>query len=277
MRNNIKTTLVICLVLALLGVGCVGAGIALGGKPSFRIDLKNRTVVADSGELVSGERTPEPFTTLEIHVSTANVTVQRGDRWALSYALSEEPTITQENGVLKLTEQSEDAINISFGGHIDSYVNVTIPADVVPEQVRISTSTGDITFADLQAETIAVDCSTGGITLSAVTAEALTLTTNTGSIELRSVTASQQAHLETNTGGIHAEALTVPGGFTAEADTGDIELYLSGSADDYALTLETATGDVTVDGADQGDSYSTGGSIAVHAETATGDVVIWFD
>ena len=267
MRNNVKTTLVICLVLALLGVGCVGAGIALGGKPSFRIDLKNRTVVADSGELVSGERTPEPFTTLEIHVSTANVTVQR----------AEEPTITQENGVLKLTEQSEDAINISFGGHIDSYVNVTIPADVVPEQVRISTSTGDITFADLQAETIAVDCSTGGITLSAVTAEALTLTTNTGSIELRSVTASQQAHLETNTGGIHAEALTVPGGLTAEADTGDIELYLTGSADDYALTLETATGDVTVDGADQGDSYSTGGSIAVHAETATGDVVIWFD
>ena len=277
MRNRTKTALILCLVLAVLGVGCVGAGIALGGKPSFRIDFKNRTVVADDAELVTGELTPEPFTTLEINVGTADITVQRGDRWALSYALSDEPTIVQENGALRLTEQTVGTVGISFGGHNDAYVTVTIPADAAPERVTVITSTGGITIADLEAGSLSAACSTGGVMLSAVTADELTVAADTGSIELRSVTASKQAHLETDTGGIHAEALTVPGGLTAEADTGDIALYLTGSAGDYALTLKTDTGDVTVDGADCGDRYSTTGSIAVKAETDTGDVVIWFD
>ena len=103
MHNKTKTALILFLVLAIVGVGCVGAGIALGGKLSFRIDFKNRTVVADNSALVTGELTPEPFTTLELNVSTADVSVQRGDRWELRYALEEEPTIVQENGTLRLT------------------------------------------------------------------------------------------------------------------------------------------------------------------------------
>lgn len=276
MHNKTKTALILCLVLAIVGVGCVGAGIALGGKLSFRIDFKNRTVVADNSALVTGELTPEPFTTLELNVSTADVSVQRGDRWELRYALDEEPTIVQENGTLRLTDQSADSVNISFGGHTDEYVTVTIPADAAPERVTIITSTGEVSLADLAAETVNVECSTGEITLSSVTADDLNLKASTGSIDLRSVTAARHAQLETSTGEIRAQALTAPAGLTAKASTGDISLHLSGSID-YALSLRAGTGDVSVDGKNQGDSYSGSGSVSVRAETSTGDVSIWLD
>ena len=91
MKNGTKTALTVCLILAIVGFVCIGVGLLLGGKLSFQIDTEKHTLVSSSAELVSGEFEPEPFTKLDIQVATADITVERGETWSLSYTLSEEP------------------------------------------------------------------------------------------------------------------------------------------------------------------------------------------
>ena len=53
-------------------------------------------------------------------------------------------------------------------------------------------------------------------------------------------------------------------------------LTLAGTAADFGLSLESDTGDVTVDGRDEGHSYQSSGGAAVRAESNTGDVTVRF-
>ena len=55
MHNGYKTALIVCLILALVGAGLVAGGVALGGKPNFRLDWKNRTLLGGDAELKTGE------------------------------------------------------------------------------------------------------------------------------------------------------------------------------------------------------------------------------
>ena len=278
MHKTVKTVLIICLILAVLGAGCLIAGFALGGQPGFRLDWKNRTITAGDELKARETLTPEAFTTLQIEVATADITVERGDAWALTYALSEEPEITQAGGVLKLEGQEHGSIGVvgfSFGKNNSPFVKVTVPADAALEEITLTTATGDMTLSDLEAGRIELTCATGDMTLSSVTAQTLLLTANTGDLELRNVSAAEQARLTTNTGDIDAE-LNAPGGVAAEANTGDVSLTLRGDEEDFALSIETDLGDVTVSGRDNGRALDTEGDIPVRAETNTGDVEVWF-
>ena len=278
MRKSIKITLIVCLILAVVGAGCVAAGIAMGGSPSFRLDWNNRRITASDALDARAELTPEPFTTLEIEVATADITVERGDGWALSYALSEEPELTQENGVLKLKGEEHGGVNfvgVSFTPGSGPFIKITVPADAQLEEITLAAATGDMTLADLEAERIELACATGDLRLSAVTADTLLLSASTGDLVLREVTASKQVDLSTNTGEISAE-LNAPNGVEAESNTGDVTLTLAGAAADFALSLESGTGDVTVDGRDEGHSCSTEGGAPVRAESNTGDVTVRF-
>ena len=280
MRKSIKITLIVCLILAVVGAGFVAAGIAMGGSPSFRLDWNNRRIITSDALDARAELTPEPFTTLQIEAPTADITVERGDGWALSYALSEGPEITQDNGVLKLKGEEEHGgvnfVGINFTPENGPFIKITVPADAQLEEITLATATGDMTLADLEAERIELACATGDLRLSSVTAGTLLLSASTGDLVLREVTASKQAGLSTNTGEISAE-LTAPGGVTAESNTGDVTLTLAGTASDFALSLETGTGDVTVDGRDEGHSCTTDGGAPVRAESSTGDVTVRFD
>ena len=278
MKKGIKIALTVCLILAVLGAGLVAAGFMMGGSLNFRLDWRTHAIsTADTAE-ARGDLTPEPFTTLQIEVATADITVERGDGWSLSYALSEEPEITQENGLLKLKVEERSGVNfvgISFSADNAPFIKITVPADAALEEITLATATGEVTLADLEAERIELACATGDISLNGVTAQTLLLAGNTGDLTLQDVTAAEQAKLTTNTGEIRA-ALTAPGGVTAESNTGDVTLTLTGTAADFGLSLESDTGDVTVDGRDEGHSYQSSGGAAVRAESSTGDVTVRF-
>ena len=168
MRKGIYTALILCLIIAVIGVGLVIAGISLGGRPNFRLDWRTHTITTADNAEARGDLTPEPFTTLQIEVATADIFVERGDGWSLSYALSEEPEITQENGVLKLKLEERSGMNfvgISFSTDSAPYIKITVPADAALEEITIATATGEVTLSELEAERIELACATGDISL----------------------------------------------------------------------------------------------------------------
>ena len=277
MHNGYKTALTVCLILALLGAGLVGVGIALGGKPNFRLDWKNRTLLAGDAELKTGETAPEPFTSIEIDVATADIEISVGDAFSVAYALDEEPVITQENGVFRLKEPPHSGISfigITSGGS-GAYVRVTVPEGTQLDSVDLDTSTGELIVSQVSCKTLTVDLSTGEAHLIAVTADQLTADSSTGSIVLTDC-AVKDAKLDVSTGSIESERLTVTRSLRADASTGDVTLELCGRAADFGMNLESGTGDVTVDGKDRDDEFKSSGSIPLLVETSTGDIDVTF-
>ena len=279
MKNGVKIALTVCLILALLGAGLVGAGLALGGQPNFRLDWKNRRLLAGDAELKTGKLTPEPFTALEIDVAAADIELRIGDAFAVEYALSEEPQITQDGGVFKLKEPTHSGVNIvgitGIGSGKGPYVRVTVPADAQLDSVKLDTSTGDLTVAQLACKTLTVDMSTGDANLTAVTADRLTADASTGSILLTDCVFGK-VELDVSTGDIEARSLTVTGSLKADASTGDVALDVRGRPADYAMELDTSTGDVRVDGKDRGGEYKTSGTIPLTVDTSTGSIDVTF-
>ena len=279
MHNGYKTALTVCLILALLGAGLVGVGIALGGKPNFRLDWKNRTLLGGDAELKTGETAPEAFTALEIDVATADIEISVGDAFRVEYALDEEPEITQEGGVFKLVEPSHSGVSIvgitGIGSGKGPYVRVTVPADAAFDSVKLDSATGDLTVSQLNCKTLTVDFSTGDAHLIAVTADRLTADGSTGSVILTDC-AFGTVELDVSTGSIEARSLAVTGSLQADASTGDVALDLRGQASDFGMDLESGTGDVTVDGKDRGDEYKTSGGIPLTVDTSTGSIDVRF-
>ena len=277
MHNGYKTALIVCLILALLGAGLVAGGVALGGKLNFRLDWKNRTLLAGDAELKTGETAPEPFTALEIDVATADVEISVGDAFRVEYALDEEPEITQEGGLFRLKEPSHSGIGIIgiTSGGSGAYVRVTVPADAEFDSVKLDTATGELTVSQLRCKTLSVDLSTGDAHLIAVTADTLTADASTGSVIL-SDCAVKDARLDVSTGSIEARSLAVTGSLKADASTGDVALDLRGQASDFRMDLESGTGSVTVDGKDRGDEYKTSGGVPLTVDTSTGSIDVRF-
>lgn len=279
MKNKTRIALIICLILAVLGAGLVGAGLALGGQPNFRLDWKNRTLVGGDAELQSGEVAPEAFTALEIDVATADVEISVGDAFRVEYALDEEPEITQEGGLFKLKDPPRSGVSIvgitGIGSGKGPYVRVTVPADAQLDSVKFDCSTGDLTVSQLTCKTLTVDFSTGDAHLIAVTADRLTADGSTGSVILTDC-AFGTVELDVSTGDIEARSLAVTGSLKADASTGDVALDIRGQASDFGMDLESGTGDVTVDGKDRGDEYKTSGGIPLTVDTSTGSIDVRF-
>lgn len=241
MHKGTKRALILSLILAVCGAGLVIAGIALGGQPNFSVDIKNRTITAGGADLTRGDRTPQAFTALEIDVATADITVERGADWALSYALPDAPVITEEGGVLRLSAQEQSTIGfvgVSFAASNGPAVTVTVPEGAALDRITLHTATGEVR-------------------LSGLTVGALDVTSNTGDID--------------------AAELIVSGEVNAQTNTGSITLALTGRTSDYAMELGTDTGEVRLNGTEHGHDYTTDHGIPLRAETNTGDVSVRFE
>lgn len=275
MSKGIRIALIVCAVLAVLGLALTAAGWMLGGSLNFSLDWKDRKIKTADEALTHGTLTPEKCTKLELSSAAADITVQRGDGWSVDYTLYQEPEITQENGTLTVKGQERGTIGfigVSLDRERAPHITVTVPADAALDQILIATAAGDVRLSALEAKTVSVACTTGDVQMKDVTAAALRITANTGDVILENVVCASEAEIESNTGDIRVTGGSYPAGLDCETDTGDVTLSLP--AGDYALELETDTGDVTVNGKDCGKDHDTAGTIPVSAETNTGDVTV---
>lgn len=275
MSKGIRIALIVCAVLAVVGLALTAAGWMMGGSLNFSLDWKNRKIKTADESLTHGTLTPDAFTKLELSAATADITVQRGDGWFVDYTLFEEPEITQKNGTLTVKGQERGTINfigITLDRERAPHITVTVPADAALDRILIATAAGDIRLSDVEADTVSVACATGDVRMKDVTAADLDIAANTGDVILENTVCAAEAEIEASTGDIRVTGGSFPAGLECETNTGDVTLSLP--AGDYALELETDTGDVTVNGKNRGRKHSSAGTIPVSAETNTGDVTV---
>ena len=231
-----KSKLVYILIGALvLGGILFGVGMLLPGNTPSTAGVASRNAL-------------EPFTSIDLSVKSADVSIVYGDDYAVSYDLhGREPVETLEvrNGTLMFDTGFSARWKPTSG---DWSVVVTVPAGTTFDSVSLHTTAGDIELRDLTAADLDLKSTSGDIELENVTAETLIAETVSDDIELDGCVLTDSAHLKSVSGDISANG-------------------------DFGVVKAESIGGVTLNGASQGRKMAIGkGSPTLTAESISGEI-----
>ncbi|HAX02124.1 MAG: hypothetical protein A2Y45_09760 [Tenericutes bacterium GWC2_34_14] len=144
---------------------------------------------------------------------------------------------------------------------------------VSEEEIGLSSNTGSVTLTNVTGTAISINTDTGSAKLSEVTGTGLIVEVGTGDIKVSNSAFSGNLILDTVTGYIEVSHVTGTS-FELDSATGDV-IFTASDLSLYRYDLRTTTGDITVDGQDQGTRHSTStGSILIKVSVDTGDIEI---
>ncbi len=195
------------------------------------------------------------FTKIDMDLNTTDVKITNGDDYAITVEAANKdilPTYSVDNGTLELSQEQNNNI---FGLHDNSCtLEITVPKDAEIKEITGEVTVGDINIEETQADTIDLTADVGGINLYKVTAKDITLSGRVGDV-IANVNDFNSMELSTN--------------------TGDITIVSAKDLDNYDLDLDSGVGSISVNGKDQGDSYSQNGNEgSIEADSDVGDVCV---
>lgn len=293
MKNRFKKVTAIFLMLGAGSLALAGCdGISIGGK-----------VVEDTVDL-------KDFDSVNIDVSSVDVTFTRGDSFQLTYRTHEQkvPVVTEENGTLTVKQTDaglsfspgqEDIYRITVPENYDGEIELTLQAsagDINIGRLNVSgdvtTGSGDVALSDLEGDRLAVKVDSGDVRGENIKTGQITFTATSGDIEIKGLRADK-CHSETASGDLqikgseirNADCVVRYGDVeindsvieTAVCDSayGDVEIELHGADEAYSYKLDTSFGDITVNGQRFGNSYKKdGGAKSISAHTDSGDIEV---
>lgn len=223
-KKILLTTALACLTA---GGICLGAGLAMGGSPSFYVDaagihVKENTPVVEDSDYILEKTRIQPVKKLDISLENADFYLVTGKEWAVEYVLDGSvrtaPEYHMENGVLKLYEsdryREKDSVNFSLGDvwweqsenqkEQKPYVRLTVPAAAGFDEVRLSVGCGDVSIDRLDSNLSVLELAYG---------ELEACLDQTGAVEI-------------------------------DTEDADVELQVIGSMEDYGVDLYTEYGEI---------------------------------
>lgn len=211
-----------------------------------------------SGSLDYAEDQPE-FKSLKLEADVMSVTIQRGDKYHISYKASEKlaPKIKLEGDTLVVTQASR-GFSFFFGGNKKCEMTLTVPEGVQLADAEFDMDVGSLKMADLSVDHMNVTTDVGNLEMTSCTGKHLEVESDVGNIDIRT---SEFADTK------------------IETDVGNVFFSTTGDLSRYALALATDIGKVTVDGNNYKNHFSQTASGAsderrLTVETDTGSIEI---
>ena len=293
-----KKAAVILLGLSLV---LILAGVFLGVREGWGFSAGAGTVGTE------GDLDPQKLSAIRIDVGGVYVRIYDTEDDTVQVDVSErvknDVTVEKKNGVLTVRQSSSNSIQL-FGG--ERSVVVWVPDNFAGE-IAVTTGSGEIVFMGLALENVSValtsgsgeislyDCTlreahlqtdSGDIYTGDVAAEkSFTAVASSGALSIRTVYAPEISAGTSSgdlwiseTGGDDLQLKTVSGNIladrvdavtmTARAESGSVDLLLSGTAADYTITAASASGSI------RGAEGSGGGDRRVEISTASGNISV---
>lgn len=208
---------------------------------------------------------------LEIDLSGARLEIKTGDRFSVE---SDHKYLKVENtdGALTIKEE-HPAFGFCSEG---TKVILTVPEDVSFEKVTISAGAGEVKADALLAEKISLELGAGEVNIGKLTATARA-TINSGAGELK-IGGGELANLDLDIGVGEANLESrLTGDCSIDYGVGELDLTLTGTAEDYRITLDKGVGKATLDGVKMTDDGVYGdGDHTIGIDGGVGELKIRF-
>lgn len=296
-----KTALIIAVVSLAVGGVCLGAGLAMGGSPSFYYDEDGihvkENAASDRAQSYVMEYTKlDALKNLDISLFDADLKIVSGKDWGVEYVLNGsrmEPEYSLEGQTLKIREnQSGKTGQIrSFGwGHFwwyngdqeqtTPYVKLTVPENAKLEEVSIVSEYGDVSIEEkLEADDVTFDMVYGALTVGTVKSGSLTVKNETGKVSVDALQV-EKASFELEYGDLSA-TVGAASDLKVESESGSVTLKLVGGMEEYGVSLHTDYGTIrTPQGVVEADEYEgcsdfirlADDAADIHIYTESGDI-----
>lgn len=173
---------------------------------------------------------------------------------------------------LVATEQKHSAIKSN-----ETYLDITVPADMVFDRIVIKTGAGVVEASTLRAKDLELELGAGEVTIGelVVFGEA-DIEGGAGEI---TVSGGDINNLDANLGVGEANIRAMLSGeCDIEAGVGELKLTLLGNRDDYKIKVATGIGEFKLDNEKiTGDKTVGNGSNSVEIDAGIGSVDVWFE
>jgi len=225
---------------------------------------------------------------ISVDVSNAKILIKEStnDNFGVDInltSISQDPTISFENNMIKIQKNSKFGLNIfswDFGSLFDGNSNVVtifIPKGSSLNDVTLNTNNGKIEIIDLNSNTVKADTSNGAITTNNVVIGSNTsLTTSNGQVDI-SGSFSDTTYVKTSNGKIIGDG-TFSGKTTFKTSNSAISFSNKIKRNDCNIIADTSNGTIRINDTKVGDEFkeNNGANNSIDLDTSNGGVTIEF-
>ena len=217
-----KYILLAVIILSLVAlVGCVSGTVAVGELRTY--DVKSNVK------------------SLEIEINAADFTIVHGDKFSVESNLNN-LTVSDANGVLEVIEHTRHAVS-----YTDAVLKVTIPSDVVFENVSIKTGAAKLSAQSISANNVKLKLGAGKVEFDNIEAkEKINIKGGAGSISINNGTLNN-LKLDIGVGDLNMTAQLL-GESTLKFGVSESNLILKGDKEDYNFNIKNGVGKINIEG-----------------------------
>lgn len=199
MKKILKYCKIASLCLMAAGLVLLGIGLFSGGTISYVVDLREGKIItknSDEAKYVEKTLDVEEFSKLQLNVNVADVKIQRGEKYQVSYCMPEMdvPSVEVKDGKLVVNgkEDASPQFSVRFeffslGDSKKDTIIVTIPEQVEILESGIKVESGDIHLEEVKFSQADIHADYGDIIISDFVSDHAEISQNTGDITLKNV------------------------------------------------------------------------------------------
>lgn len=248
----------------------------------------------------------------------AEITVKPGEVLSIeAFEVTDEYEIRLTNGTFGIVQETPN-FNIHFVWFEDASVKekvvVTIPEDMMPEEVRIKSGSGTVSIDTVTAEDVIVDSGSGSVVASGINAKSLFMDTGSGRVSVSDSSVADTKlytgsgsvfveesdlgtlRLDSGSGSVRMEqvaaknakvdsgsgSVVMEGSLTGtsefETGSGSLTLRLDGSEEEYLVDAECGSGTFRINGKKKDDGrYGNNVKGEVRIDSGSGSVNVEFN
>ena len=297
-----RNVFLICGALVAIGIGLVISGFILGGKEGLSLDLKNKKILNNSGEVIEEEKVLGSFDEMDINIPSSSLEVIEGDSFKIEYRIRKDSKldIDVKDGKLKLEYNPNGGFSINiFTYDAGDYFKLYIPKDKVIKKadikldsgsfkingtdisdLKLKNDSGSVKINNMNSEKIDINDDSGSVAIENVTADNLKVDNESGSVTLNKVTAAK-SEIKAESGSIKLSDFDTQD-TEVKSDSGSIKMILTGSEEDYSFDIKAESGSMKIGeksvGSDDDDEYVSGsGSRKIKVRAESGSIKIEFN
>lgn len=229
-----KYIFVAVIILALVAlVGCVKGTVVVGEHKTYEVS--------------------SDITSLDIAINAADFTIEHGEKFSVESNLKY-LTVFDESGLLRIDEKTRNAVSYN-----DAMLKVTIPENVVFENVSIKTGAANLTAQSISAKNVKLKLGAGKVQFDNIDAkENVDIKGGAGQISVLDGKLNNLT-LDMGVGDINMTAQLL-GESNLKFGVSEADLTLKGVKDEYNFDIKNGVGKVNIEGITA--SNFTSGSIS---------------
>ncbi len=220
-------------------------------------------------EMEEYSETLETIHSLDIHLETSKLTIEKGDTFKLTAYTYKGFSPEVKDGTLKIHEKDFKLFGLLFKNNANSYT-LTVPEGTTFEEVEITLGAGKAQISDFSAQNLNIKAGVAQFTAENLSASQANIKGGVGELDFIDCSMSDIS-LKSGVGQLTYTG-TMEGECKIDSGVGSADIHLYGNKQDFEIRINAGLGGVAIDGEKQENksTINKGAPNTIHIKSGIG-------